>query len=101
MVRQNVLPGEPTNGKGTICIHFLVRDEQGPCIEPHVLYPAGKGKLEARPTRVRIACDPKKKVSPVRVGKVISITHRTEEVSAVTCLKCKATKEYKDAIETR
>lgn len=96
-----VLPGEPTDGSGRVCIHLIVKDEEGPFVEPHVLHPAidaaGKpinGQLVAKPTRCRLACDPKRLVAPVVHGNVITVTHRTDDPRAATCPNCKASKFY-------
>ncbi len=100
IVHQKVLPGEPLDGSGKICIHLFVRDERGPFTEPHVLYPTkapsgeNNGQLEAHPTRGRLACDCKRSVAPVTRGNEVTVTHRTEEPGAVTCPKCKASPEY-------
>jgi hypothetical protein len=100
IVNVNVLKGEPTDGSGRVCIHFLVRDTAGPFIEPHVLHPGeGKGKLIAKPTRCRLACDPKRGVAPITKNGVTTVTPRTEHIKAVTCTKCKKSAEYADAIK--
>ena len=100
IVNVSVLPGEPTDGSGRVCIHLLVRDERGPFVEPHMLHPVMKDgepvkqQLEARPTRARLACNPKRTVAPVTRGNVTTVTHRTEAVDAVTCPKCIASVDY-------
>lgn len=101
IVHQRVLPGEPTDGSGRTCIHLLVRDPHGPSVEPNLLYPMVgddgqlvKGKLEARPGRARLACDPGRRVTPITHNGITTVTHRTEEPEAVTCLKCKVSPEY-------
>lgn len=101
VINVSVLPGEPTDGSGKVCIHLLVRDERGPFTEPHILHPViddcgnpVKNELVARPTRVRLACDPKRQVAPIRRGNTVTVVHRTESVEAVTCPKCKQSKEY-------
>ena len=105
IISMNVLPGEPTDGSGRVCIHMFVPDEHGPFIEPHVLHPVVrdgkvvKQELEARPTRGRLACDPKRKVAPVTHKGITTVTPRTNDPRAVTCLKCCNTSEYIDAME--
>lgn len=99
------LPGEPLDGTGRVCIHLYVQDAQGPFVEPHVLHPeldaAGqpiKQRVVARPTRGRLACDPKRGVAPVRRGDVVHVTPRTDDPRAVTCPKCKSTAVYADMV---
>lgn len=105
IVNMNVLPGEPVDGTGRVCIHLFVRDERGSFVEPHVLHPVIKDgeivkrELEAKPTRGRLACDPKRGVAPVKRGGVITVTPRTDSPGAVTCPKCMASKEYIEAME--
>ncbi len=97
----NVLPGEPLNGAGRVCIHLFIQDEQGPFIEPHVLHPVYKdgevvkGQIEAKPTRGRLACSRTRLVAPVAHNGVTQVTLRTDDPRAVTCPKCLATKECK------
>lgn len=102
-----VLPGEPTDGSGKVCIHLFVHDERGLIVEPNVLHPVtGKDGLPikqqvcARPTRGRLACNPKKLVAPVVKNGVSHITLRTDAAEAVTCPKCKKSKEYLAAMNT-
>lgn len=106
IVNINVLPGEPVDGTGRVCIHLFVRDERGPFVEPHVLHPVlqdgapVKGRVEARPTRGRLACDPRRGVAPVTRKGVTTITHRTDEPAAVTCPRCKQSPEYQSMTGT-
>mgnify|MGYP001571892846 CR=1 FL=1 len=102
-----VNPGEPLNGSGKVCIHLFVQDERGPFVEPHVLHSeiiedgeTVKKQLEAKPTRGRLACDPKRRVAPVTKGGVTIVTPRTDDPRAVTCLKCAATTEYAEMMES-
>ena len=100
IVQMNVLPGEPLDGSGRVCIHLFVQDVRGPFVEPHVLHPvmrdgeAVNGQLEARPTRGRLACDPKRKVVPVTRNGVTTVTLRSDRPETVTCPKCMVSKEY-------
>lgn len=105
IINISVLPGQDPDlvakGAGQVCIHLFVIDEKGPFVEPNVLHPARdeegkiiKKKLIAKPTRGRLACDPKKTVAPVVKKNVTYITHRTDDPNAVSCLKCKASKDY-------
>lgn len=105
IVNMNVLPGEPLDGTGMVCIHLFVPDVKGPFVEPHGLHPvvkdceAVKQQLEARPTRGRLACDPKRLVAPVTRGNVTNVTPRSDDPRAVTCLKCCASEDYKRMME--
>lgn len=97
IITMNVLPGEPIDGSGRVCIHLFVRDERGPFTEPHVLHPGRENpkELEAKPTRGRLACDRMRRVAPVRRGNVTIVTPRTDDPRAVTCPKCLASEECK------
>lgn len=98
IINMKVLPGEPLNGGGRVCIHLFVQDESGPFVEHHALMATlndqGQDVVIVKPTRGRLACDPRRGVDPVVKGNVTTITHRTDSPDAVTCLKCKASKEY-------
>lgn len=102
----NVVRGEPLDGSGRVCIHLFIQDLRGPFIEPHVLHPVirdgeiVKQELEARPTRGRLACDPKRTVAPVTRGGITTITPRTDDPRAVTCPRCIASVEYAEAMQT-
>lgn len=99
LVRVN--PSEPTDGTGRVCIHLFVRDEAGPIVEPHVLHQRMvdgqpvKGKLDALPTRGRLACDHARTVAPVTRGGVTVVTPRTDDPRAVSCPSCKRSDDYK------
>lgn len=95
----SVLPGEPLDGTGRVCVHLFVKDSAGLFIEPHALHPViengiAVGKLEAKPTRGRLACDPKRPLKVVNRNGEMYITMRTDDARAVTCPKCKTTAEY-------
>lgn len=79
-VTLKVLPGEPLDGSGRVCVHLFVRDPRGYMVEPHVLHPVAGGKFEARPTRGKLACGVRLKRGEV--------TLRSDDVRAVTCPKC-------------
>lgn len=105
-IKVNVVPGDPTDGNGRVCIHLFVRDERGPILETHVLHPVLgddgkpiKQKLYAKPTRGRLACDSKRLVTPITVKGVTTLTMRTEEPRAVTCPKCISSDDYKKLTE--
>jgi hypothetical protein len=105
VISMNVLPGEPLDGSGRVCIHLFVQDEQGLFTEPHVLHPVYKdgvlvkGQLEARATRGRLACDPKRDPTPKTVGNVTTVTPRTDDPRAVNCPKCLASKECVELLQ--
>jgi hypothetical protein len=104
-VNVSVNPGEPTDGTGKVCIHLFVQDERGPFVEPCVLHPMVEngevvnGKVVSRPTRGRLACDPKRGVAPVVKNGVTTITMRTDSPEAVTCPKCRASRDYADMMK--
>ena len=105
VVHTKVLPGEPVDGSGRVCIHLFVRDARGPFVEPHVLHPVLdedgnpiKQRVEARPTRGRLACDPKRQVAPVIRGGTTLVTPRTDDPRGVTCPRCIASRDYADMI---
>ena len=110
IIEMKVLPGEPLDGSGRVCIHLFVPDEAGTFTEPHVLHPVYengvrvKQRLEARETRGRLACDPKRDPSPKTVtlrtgGSFIIITPRTDNPQAVNCPKCLASKDYTELLQ--
>ena len=103
IVSMNVLPGQPTDGSGRVCIHLFVRDKVGPFVEPHVLHtvpgPDGlprKEELVARRTRGRLACSATRTVAPTTRNGVTTVTPRSDDPYAVTCLKCIASSFYKE-----
>lgn len=98
VVSLSVLPGQPTDGSGIVCIHLFVRDPNGSFVEPHVLHQEVGKKMEARPTRGRLACDRKKTVTQVKRGNVTTVVLRSDDPRAVTCPKCKATTEYSELL---
>lgn len=93
-------PGEPLDGTGRVCIHLFVPDPRGPFVEPHALHPViedgevVKGKVNAKPTRGRLACNPRRSAVPVTRNGVTSVTHRTDDPRAVTCDGCIASADY-------
>ena|SRR5437016_8842170 len=99
-VNMKVCPGEPTDGSGRVCIHLFVPDESGSFVEPHTLHPVLKDgevvkqKVCAKPTRGRLACDPKRTVAPVTRGNVTAVTMRTDDPRAATCPRCLASEDY-------
>lgn len=100
VVSINVVRGEPTDGSGRICVHLFVQDERGSFVEPHAIHPVFEGGeqvkqvVECRPTRGRLACDPRRDPTPViRKGATI-VTPRTDDPRAVTCPKCLASKDW-------
>lgn len=96
IINVNVLPGEPTDGRGRVCIHLFVPDQKGSFAEPHALQPGTENKkVIAGPKRGRLACDPKRRPSakPDK-NNVVTITPRSDDPRAVTCPRCKKTKEY-------
>lgn len=106
VVNLSVLPGQPTDGSGRVCIHLFVPSEKGLFVEPSVLYPVigadglpVKQQLQSRPTRGMLACDPKRMVAPVVRSGVTIITMRTDSTDAVTCPKCIASEHYRAAVE--
>lgn len=102
IVDVRVLPGEPTDGSGKVCIHLFVPDGTGPIVERSVTQvapvPQGEGggrRLTVGQARGHLACDRKRLVAPVqRANGVVSVTMRTIEPGAVTCPACKDTAEY-------
>lgn len=99
-----VLKGEKTDGSGRISIHLFVRDDKGLFVEPHVLHKAPpdkdgtehKRRLVTKPTRGRLACDPRKDPKPVKRNGIIHVTMRSDDPRAVTCPKCMSSPEYKE-----
>jgi hypothetical protein len=101
-VEMKVLRGQPTDGSGKVCVHLFVPDSSGPFVEPHGLHPVvgedgqvAKQQVVAKPTRGRLACDPRRTVAPVTRNGITIVTMRTDSPYAVTCPRCKASEEYK------
>jgi hypothetical protein len=106
VIESKVLPGQPLTGLGIVCCHFFMPDANGVIIEPNGLSPALdeqgepiRGKIQAGPMRGRLACNPRRRVAPIIRNGVTTVTRRSDDPRAVTCLKCKATKEYQEAME--
>lgn len=105
VIKVGVVPGEPTDGSGRVCIHLFEPSEAGVFVEPHALHPVVKdgapvkGQVEARATRGRLACDHARSAEPVtrsvRGKTVVTVTPRTDDYRAVTCPKCIASDYYK------
>lgn len=96
-----VLPGQPTDGGGVVCIHLFVRDESGPITERAASASSLarlNNTLATSQVRGRLACDPKRTVAPVTRNGVTTVTPRTDDPRAVTCLKCLASPLYKKAL---
>lgn len=100
-----VLPGEPTDGTGRVCIHLFVQDAAGPFVEPHALHPVFEDGVQVKqrcathPTRGRLACDPRRDARPVTRGNVTTVTQLTDDPQAATCPKCKASRHYREAMD--
>lgn len=112
IINQSVIPGTFTTDPrdGIVCIHLFVQDEKGPFVEPHVLHPApgnepgqrgNTGLIVTKPTRGRLACDPKRLVEIKVVKGITNVTHRTSAPEAVTCPKCKETADFIRMIKQR
>lgn len=101
----SVIPGDPLDGTGRVCIHLFVRDEKGLIVEPHVLHQVtdSEGKptreLTAKPTRGRLACDRKLTVKPIVKKGVTRVVHRSDDPRAVSCPACKESKEYQSMMD--
>lgn len=90
-----VLPGQPTDGTGKVAIHLFLKDDRGLFVEPNVMDidPVEK-RLTVGPRRGRLACDSRRTVASVTRGNVTTVTPRSDDPRAVTCLRCKASAEY-------
>lgn len=87
-----VLPGQPTNSTGRLCIHLFVRDTNGSFTENSVLHvdtnvgnSTSKRKLIAKPTKGRIACQRTLTPKNTKNG---SMLLRSDDPRAVTCPRC-------------
>ena len=103
IVNLKVLPGEPTDGSGKVCIHLFVIDEKGPFVEPSVTQMVdaedGSKRLGVKAARGRLACDRKRTVAPVVHNGSMAVTLRSGDPRAVTCLKCKASPDFIKGME--
>lgn len=99
-----MLPGEPTDGTGRVCIHLFVRDETAKFQEEFTFLPVYengeqvKGRVAIGPSRGRLACDPSRSFAPELRGGAVVVTMRSDDPRAVSCPKCIATAEYKEAM---
>lgn len=97
-----VLPGEPLDGTGRVCIHLVVPYERGPFVQNHMLYLEEGQDEEGRrtrqlvhkPTRCRLACNPERNPKPHTRNGITTITMHTDDTRAVTCPKCLASEDY-------
>ncbi len=105
IVNLSVLPGEPLDGTGKVCVHLFLKDSNGTFVEPHALHPVYKdglivkGQLEAKPTRGRLACNPKRNAVPATRNGITTVTPRSDDPRAVTCPRCLASAECKKMLE--
>jgi rubredoxin len=53
-----------------------------------------KQMVVARPTRGRLACDPKRITAPVTRNGITVVTPRSDNPVAVNCPKCMVSKDY-------
>lgn len=104
IVNLKVLPGQPTNGTGRICVHLFIQDEAGTFVEPCAIHPVFKDGVQVKqmvsvgPTRGRLACDPRRSVAPFVRGGVTIVTVRTDDPRSVSCPKCLASAGYAAAM---
>lgn len=109
VINLRVLPGQPLDGTGIVCIHLFVQDVCGPFVETHVLFPVIENgvqvkKIQVGRARGRLACDPRRTVAPrsrrSKDGKTfteaVTVTPRTDDPRAVTCPACKASTFWHD-----
>src|SRR4051812_9848354 len=85
-----VLPGQPTDGSGKVCVHLFVPDGSGPIVERSVTQlvsvpqeEGGGKRLSVGQARGHLACDRKRLVATVERRGVVSVTMRTIEPGAV------------------
>ena len=55
VVQISVLPGEPTDGSGKVCIPLIVQDETSLFNTPPGLHQGPDNRMEAKQTRRRLA----------------------------------------------
>lgn len=99
IINMGVLPGQPTDGTGQMCIHLFVRDPNGSFTEPHVLHQEAGKPMKAIPTRGRLACNRRKLVTQVKRNNVTTVVMRSDDPRAVTCPRCAATSEFADLMK--
>lgn len=102
VVNVNVLPGEPLDGSGKVCIHLFVADDAGIFVEPCVLRMGedeeGRPQLQGAPARGRLACSPTRGVAPTTRAGATTVTPRTDDPRAVTCPKCISSVSFKEKV---
>lgn len=80
---------------GRTCIHWFQRRPDGPITTPAGAIPTNQGPLQVGGVRGRIVCQPERKSDlPVEQDGVTRLLMRSDDVRAVTCPDCRATKEY-------
>jgi hypothetical protein len=83
------------DGTGRVCIHWFIRDPQGPIETPGRIHPTSVGPMSFGGARGRIACHPEQNtVSPQTNGIETRLCMHTDDARAATCLECCATPEY-------
>ena len=95
-INLKLLAGEPVDGSGRLCIHFLVQDDVGKIETPGTLTPALKENpfapvvLELKgPRKWRIACRPEQNsVQPQVRNGVRYVCLYSNDPLAVTCPGC-------------
>lgn len=105
IVSVKVLPGEPLDGSGRVCIHLFVQEESGAFVTPCAVHPVivdgaqVKQQVTCGPARGRLACDSSHDPTPSTRNGVTTVTLRTDDPQAVTCLKCIASESYREMVK--
>lgn len=80
---------------GRVLIHWFIHDDQGPVETPANAVMTAMGPLKLGGVRGRIACMPSlDSVTPTMVNGISYPVPHSDDVRAVTCPACSATKEF-------
>ena len=80
---------------GRICIHWFVRDENGPLKTEDGNVMSDRGPFVFPGSQGRIACNPTQNAVLRKIGNETMVCMRSDDLRAVTCEACLATEEAK------
>ena len=86
------------DGTGRVCIHWLIRDPEGPIQTENRTVIAQNGPQIMKGARWRMACNPTLSNLDSRDGGRLIPWSHTDDPRAATCPKCLATAAYQAAM---
>ena len=88
------------DGSGRICVHWFVRDTDGPITTPRGEQMTASGMWRKGGVKGRIACNPTQNtIVPQERGMETLLCCHTDDVRAATCPDCLATDEAKAMLQ--